>query len=522
MMAAMRDAEPREYLIMRPEVDNVSVVLRAFAGGESVAGVTLLSDVPRYHKVALSDIGADEPVYKYGHVIGYTTRAISAGSWVHTHNLHMGRLLEEEGTVPTPSPPESAEPLPDRFFLGFRRPDGRVGTRNYVLIAGTVDCSAKVVELAVEKLNERREWLSRRYPNVDGIVGLTHGSGCGLVALSPAHRRQNMTMRNLLQHPNVGGRVLVQLGCEKSQACLIIGEETLVPLHESEPATPGQTPLVTIQDHGGTWSTVEEIVRHVENVVLPAANKARRVLVPAEELVLAAQCGGSDAAGGFTSNAAIGQAFDLLVRCGGTAFISETTETLSAGHLLTRRARSKDVARAYVKHTAEYREYLEWGHGTPQNNLAHGNMVGGLTTVAEKALGSVAKAGSTALEWVCDYGERVPGRGLGFMNGPSFDPASATGQTAGGAQVGVFSTGRGSCFGGLLVPWIKVVSDSEAYERIEDMEINAGAIADGVASIEEMGRTIFETVLAAASGAKTYSEKAGYAVVNIWDSGAVT
>jgi altronate hydrolase len=331
-----------------------------------------------------------------------------------------------------------------------------------------------------------------------------------------------MTMRNLLLHPNVGGRVVVQLGCEKSQACLIVGEESLVPIRGSEPATPEQTPLITVQDQGGTWSTVEEIVRYVDTVVLPAANHSRRVLVPAAELVLAAQCGGSDAASGFTSNAAIGQAFDLLIRCGGTAFISETTETLSAGHLLTRRARSRTVAEAYLKHVAAYRRYLEWGHGTPQNNLAHGNMVGGLTTVAEKALGSVAKAGTTTLEWVCDYGERVPGRGLGFMNGPSFDPASATGQTAGGAQVGVFSTGRGSCFGGLLVPWIKVVSNTEAYERIEDMEINAGTVADGVSSIEEVGRTVFETVLAAASGAKTYSEKAGYAVVNVWDSGAVT
>lgn len=507
---------------MKPGLDNVAVVLRAFSVGERIGGVTVRSDIPRYHKVALEDIGENEPVYKYGHVIGYTTQTVSAGSWVHTHNVHMGRLLDEDGTVPTPAPPEPGEPIRDRYFLGFRRHDGRVGTRNYVLVAATVDCSSTVVELAVAKLNERREWFSRRYPNVDGIVGLTHNSGCGLVALSPAHQRQNLTMRNLLRHPNVGARVLVQLGCEKSQACLIVGEETLIPLRQSRPEAPEHTPFITVQDQGGTWSTVEEIVRYVEQTALPTANAARRALVPAEELVLAAQCGGSDAAGGFTSNAAIGQAFDLLIRCGGTAFISETTETLSAGHLLTCRARTEDVARSYVKHAAEYRRYLERGHGTPQNNLAYGNMEGGLTTVAEKALGSVAKAGSAALEWVCDYGEQVPGRGLGFMNGPSFDPASATGQVAGGAQVGVFSTGRGSCFGGLLVPWIKVVSNTEAYERIADMEINAGSIADGVASIKEVGREVFEAVLATASGAKTYSEKAGYGVVNIWDSGVVT
>ncbi len=516
-------------MVLHPQSDNVGIVLRTVDTGDEVCGVTALEQIPQYHKVALTDIGADAPIIKYGQIIGYTTKPIRAGFWVHTQNLEMGRLMDQSSVAADPSPPPDLTPLPDRYFAGFRDRLGRAGTRNYILIASMVDCSARVVEMVVDELNRRKEWFARRYPNVDGVLGLTHDSGCGLVSPSPAHQRQNLTMRNLVGHPNVGGRVVVQLGCEKSQAALVFGSERVAPV----PGQPGQVsgtdaandtqvPTITIQEEGGTWPTVERILRYVEEVLFPRVNARRRVLIGADELIVATQCGGSNALSGFTANAAIGYASDLIVRCNGTTFIGETTESFGAGHLLTRRARSREVAQAYLDHVAWYEEYLRKGDGNPQSNLAYGNVEGGLTTIAEKSLGAIAKGGTTALEWVNDYAETITGKGFGFMNSPAFDPASATGQTAGGALVGVFSTGAGSCFGGLLIPWIKIVSNTDTFNRMVDMEVNAGVIADGEAGVEDVGRLIFEQVVAAAGGAKTYSEKVGYSVVNIWNSGAVT
>lgn len=314
----------------------------------------------------------------------------------------------------------------------------------------------------------------------------------------------------------------MQLGCEKGQAELIFGKDKLMPIEGASNGSDGALPMITIQEVGGTWAAVDRIVDYVEKVLLPRANRRRRTLISAAELILATQCGGSNANSGFTANASIGYASDLLIRCGGTAFIAETTETFGAGHLLTGRARTPEVGQAYLDHVANYRKYLATGGGTPENNLAHGNIEGGLSTVAEKALGSIAKGGTSALCWVKDYAELITEKGFGFMNTPAFDPASCTGQTAGGAQVGVFSTGAGSCFGGILAPWLKVVSNSETFERMEDMEVNAGGIAEGIDSFEEVGRMIFEYTLAMASGAKTYSEKVGYSVVNIWDKGVTT
>ncbi len=524
------DGTPQVGMILHREKDNVGIVLIEADAGTEVCGVTATERIPQYHKIALADISAGSPVYKYGQVIGYTTAAVAAGAWVHTHNLEMGRLLEQGSVATDPSPPPDPPPIGDRYFAGFRDARGRAGTRNYIVVASMVDCSARVVEIVVDELDRRKEWFSRRYPNVDGVIGLTHGSGCGLVPSSEAHERQNLTMRNLIDHPNVGGRVVVQLGCEKSQAALVFGSERVEPVG-ADAANPVAArsdgrdvpvPTITIQEEGGTWPTAERIITYVETVLFPRVNARRRELIPASELIVATQCGGSDALSGFTANAAIGYASDLIVRCNGATFIGETTETFGAGHLLTRRARSRDIAQAYLDHVAWYERYLERGGGNAQSNLAHGNTEGGLTTIAEKSLGSTAKGGTTALEWVVDYAQTITGKGFGFMNSPAFDPASATGQTAGGALVGVFSTGAGSCFGGLLIPWIKVVSNTETFNRMVDMEVNAGQIADGTAGIDEVGRLIFEQIIAAAGGAKTYSEKAGYSVVNIWDSGVVT
>lgn len=512
----------RTSIVLSPEQDNVAIALIPFDQGDTVETVTTVEPIRQYHKVALADIAVDEPVRKYGQIIGYATEPIRAGAWVHTHNIGMGRLMEVDVTDIATDVPDPLPPIEDRWFTGYRNADGSAGTRNYVLIGSTVDCSARTVDMVLEELNRRNADHARRYPNVDGIVGLTHDSGCGLVTLSEGHRQQNRTIQNLMEHPNVGARAIVQLGCEKGQAAVIFGQDRLVPVEGGDTPAAESMPVITIQETGGTWATVDRIVDYVEKTLLPYANRRRRTLIPASELILATQCGGSNANSGFTANAAIGYASDLVVRCGGAAFIGETTETFGAGHLLTRRARTKEIGQAYLDCVAGYRKYLERGEGTPENNLAYGNMEGGLSTIAEKALGSVAKGGTTALAWVADYAERITEKGFGFMNSPAFDPASATGQTAGGAQVGVFSTGAGSCFGGILIPWLKVVSNTNTFERIEDMEINAGGIAEGVDTFEDVGRLIFESVIASASGAKTYSEKIGYSVVNIWDKGVVT
>ena len=514
---------PPAGIVLHPGSDNVGIALRAVAAGDLVCGIVATEPIPQYHKVSLAAIGEGDPVLKYGQVIGYTTAPVPPGAWVHTHNLQMGKLMDQSGIAVEPTPPADLPPLTGRYFCGFRDRRGRAGTRNYIVIASMVDCSERVVEIVVDELNRRKEWFSRRYPNVDGVIGLTHGSGCGVVSPSEAHERQNLTMRNLVDHPNVGGRVIVQLGCEKSQAALVFGSERVVPVGAAgEAAGAEPVPTVTIQEEGGTWPTAERIIRYVETVLFPRVNARRRELIGADELIVAMQCGGSNALSGFTANAAIGYASDLIVRCNGATFIGETTETFGAGHLLARRARSREVAQAYLDHVAWYERYLERGGGNAQSNLAHGNMEGGLTTIAEKSLGSVAKGGTTALEWVKDYAQTITEKGFGFMNSPAFDPASATGQTAGGAIVGVFSTGAGSCFGGVLIPWIKVVSNTETFTRMVDMEVNAGLIADGEAGIEDVGQLIFEQIIATAGGAKTYSEKVGYSVINIWDSGVVT
>ena len=518
----MSSTPTRTHTILHPPTDNVAIALKPFAIGEQVDSIEIKEPIRAYHKIALTDLAAEQPVYKYGQIIGYTTQAIAAGTSVHTHNLGMGSLMDATITDLATAPPPPLAGIDDRYFLGFRDRLGRAGTRNYILIGSTVDCSARVVEMVIEELNRKQDYYGRRYPNVDGVVGLTHDSGCGLVTMSQGHIQQNRTIQNLMDHRNVGARVIVQLGCEKGQAALIFGQDQLLQVTDCETTPDNALPLITIQESGGTWKTVDRIVKYVEDVLLPEVNTRRRSLISASELILATQCGGSNANSGFTANAAIGYASDLLVRCGGTSFIAETTETFGAGHLLTQRAKTPAVAQSYLDHVTAYRAYLAAGQGTPENNLAYGNIEGGLSTIAEKALGSVAKGGTTALAWVNDYAELITEKGFGFMNTPAFDPASCTGQVAGGAQVGVFSTGAGSCFGGILTPWLKVVSNSETFARMEDMEVNAGNIADGSETFEEVGRLIFEYVLALASGSKTYSEKVGYSVVNIWNKGVTT
>jgi altronate hydrolase len=502
------------------EDDQVAVALAELQPGEEIGGVTITEVIPRWHKVALQPVEFGSPVRKYGQIIGDATADIEVGSWVHTHNLGMGKLLEPNVSAFCTNAPPDPAPVTDRYFLGYRRADGRAATRNHILLASTVDCSNHVIDQAIRELRLKQDELLRKYPNVDGIAGLTHDSGCGLALLSEAHQRQNRTIDAFLEHPNTATKIVVGLGCEKGQPEYIYGSSKLLEIDDGRRIS-GQTPLtLTIQEEGGTQETVDKIIAAVVRI-LPEINRIRRVLIPASELVLATQCGGSNALSGITANPAIGVASDLLVACGGTSFFAESTETFGAEHLLTSRAKTPEIARAYLDHLQWWKAHLaSFGH-TFGNNPTPGNKAGGLTTIAEKSLGSVAKGGSTALCGVFDYAEQVDKPGLCFMNTPAFDPVSCTGQTAGGALVGLFSTGQGSCFGGLLVPWIKVVSNTETWERMVEMEINAGVVLDGV-PIRDVGRQIFEQVLAVASGAKTYSEKLGVAVFNMWNTGVTT
>jgi len=509
----------KNYLQLHPK-DPVVIALKDLSPGEKVDRVTVKTSIPRWHKLAVKPIKKDSPVLKYGQVIGFATQPIGPGEWVHVHNLNVGRLSDPAlDDLATEIPPDPI-PIPDRYFLGFRRPDGRAATRNYILLASTVECANHAVEAALRELNQEKSFLLRRYPNVDGVIGMTHASGCGLAALSEAHLRQNRTIAGFLNHPNAAACLVVGLGCEKGSPELIFGAKPCAALKSPQNSANENPTVFMIQNEGGTQKTVEKIIAHVLDA-LPEVNRLRRELVPASGLILATQCGGSNALSGITANPAIGIASDLLIAAGGASFFAETTETFGAGHLLTRRAKTKKIARKYLEYINWWESYLESQGAHFDNNPTPGNKAGGLTTIAEKSLGSVAKGGHTALCGVVDYAEPIPGPGLYFMNTPGYDPVSCTGQTAGGALVGVFSTGQGSCFGGLMIPWIKVVSNSETFDKIIDMEINAGVVLEGVA-LETVGRQIFEQVLAVASGLKTFSEKMNISVFNVWNTGVTT
>lgn len=509
----------KNYLQLHPK-DQVVIALKDLTEGEKINRVTIKTPIPRWHKVAVKAIMEGSPVLKYGQVIGFATQSIAPGEWVHVHNLNIGHLSDPAADdLATEIPPDPI-PIPDRYFLGFRRPGGHAATRNYILLAGTAECANHVVETALRELNQEKSYLLRRYPNVDGVIGLTHMSGCGLAALSEAHLRQNRTIAGFLNHPNAAERLVVGLGCEKGTPDLIFGPNPSVSLKGRQQPEKENPTVFMIQNEGGTQKTVDKIIDYVLKV-LPAVNQLRRELIPASELILATQCGGSNALSGITANPAIGIASDLLIAAGGASFFAETTETFGAGHLLTRRAKTEKIAQQYLDHVKWWESYLK-SHGPHfDNNPTPGNKEGGLTTIAEKSLGSVAKGGNTALCGVVDYAEPIPGPGLYFMNTPAYDPVSCTGQTAGGALVGVFSTGQGSCFGGLMIPWIKVVSNSETFDKLPDMEINAGVVLEGI-SLETVGRRIFEQVLAVASGAKTFSEKMNISSFNVWNTGVTT
>jgi altronate hydrolase len=450
-------------------------------------------------------------VRKFGQIIGFASAPIAPGDHVHTHNLVFQDFARDYRHAEA-AEPERLVPEPERrTFQGFRRSNGRVGTRNYVGILTSVNCSATAARFIAQEVE--RSGVLADYPNVDGVCAFVHGTGCGMAADGEPYELFERTQWGYATHPNLGAAIVVGLGCEVFQIARLKERYGL--------AEADGFRTFTIQEQGGTRRTVEAGVKAVLEM-LPHANAARRETVSAEHLCVGLQCGGSDGYSGITANPALGHAADLLVAQGGTAILSETPEIFGAEHLLTRRAESREVGEKLVAVIDWWRDYTARNRMVMDANPSPGNKAGGLTTILEKSLGAAAKGGSTTLRGVYRYGEPVDRRGFVFMDTPGYDPCSVTGQVAGGANLIAFTTGRGSAFGFKPVPSIKLATNAEVYARMaEDMDVNCGDVLDGV-SLEEKGREIFETMLAVASGARSKSEALGYGDAEFvpWQIGA--
>ena len=501
-------AEERRAVLLRGD-DNVAVAARpipkGFALGVGGRSVMVREPIALGHKVAMEPIAAGSAVRKYGQIIGFASKPIEPGQWVHVHNL-AADLFDRDyahATESAPAPPESQP----RTFRGYLRPDGRVGTRNYVAVISAVNCSASTSRAVAERFRGP-EWR-RDFPNVDGVFAITHKGGCGIPTRGPDHLQLERVLAGFANHPNVAACVLVGLGCEVSQASELVEVHDLIAPGSSRLKGERRRPrVINIQDQGGITKTVEATVRAVIES-LPEANAHARTLQPASKLCLAMECGGSDGNSGVTANPALGIAADLVVAQGGTAVLGETTEIYGAEHLLTRRAVRPEVGRKLVDRIKWWEWYAGVFGADLNNNPSPGNKDGGLTTIYEKSLGALAKAGSSPLVDVVGFAERVDGPGLVFMDTPGFDPVCTTGLVAGGANVLVFTTGRGSVLGLKPTPCIKMATNTPMYDRmIDDMDIDAGTILDGE-PVEAAGRRLFDLILDVAGGERTRSEAAG-------------
>jgi altronate hydrolase len=497
---------------LRPE-DNVAVAAQDLPAGMQLEfqgeRLAVARRVGLGHKVAVVSIKQGQPVTKYGQVIGFASRDVAPGEHVHVHNVSATAFERDYAFCrDCPPPPGPAEP---RYFLGYDRgadrPDPlRYGTRNYIAVISTVNCSAHTSKYITERI--RATGMLGQFPNVDGVIAITHKAGCAMQYGGPDHLQLDRTLAGFARHANVAAYILVGLGCETGQAKHLIENEGLTQLSLGRDAKRTAPAALSIQECGGIAKTIEAGV-HAVAELLPRVNDVTRVRLPARHLVLGTNCGGSDGNSGVTANPALGVASDLLVAQGGTSILGETPEIYGAEHLLTRRA----VSRAVGEKLVERIKWWEWYTGIfgaeINNNPSPGNKEGGLTTIYEKSLGAIAKGGSTALAEVVHYAEPVKAKGLVVMDTPGYDPVSMTGIVAGGANVCVFTTGRGSCFGCKPSPSIKIATNTPLYRHMtDDMDINAGVILEGT-PVETVGQQIFEEILAVASGKKTKSEAAG-------------
>jgi altronate hydrolase len=491
---------------LRPE-DNVAVVAKPLQAGSVVDfqgdAITVASRIGMGHKLALRPIKQGAAVYKYGQIIGFASNDIAPGELVHVHNVTAGDF-ERDYAFCRDCPPPPA-PVETRYFMGYDRGAERAepyrhGTRNYIAVISTVNCSAHTSKYISQRFHTTD--LLKQYPNVDGVVSITHKAGCAMQYDGPDHRQLDRTLAGFAKHANIAAYILVGLGCETGQAIHLIEGEGLIQLNGAAKKPPI---LLTIQECGGIAKTVEAGVKAIAGL-LPRVNDIQRTKLPAKHLILGTNCGGSDGNSGVTANPALGVASDLLVAQGGTSILGETPEIYGAEHLLTRRAVSRPVGEKLVERIKWWEWYTSVFGAQINNNPSVGNKEGGLTTIYEKSLGAIAKGGSSALTDVVHYAEPVRTKGFIVMDTPGYDPVSMTGIVAGGANVCVFTTGRGSVFGCKPTPSIKIATNSPLYHHmLDDMDINAGVILDGT-PVEVVGKEIFEEILAVASGKKTKSE----------------
>lgn len=501
-------------ILLHPDDDVAVVGVDTPAGTELTArGITVrtASEIPSGHKVALRAIAAGEVVRKYGEPIGVASVAIAPGDHVHVDNLEYRPV--ERADVSPQARPRPARPVATRTFDGFRRANGTVGTRNYIGLLTTVNCSASVSKFIAAQVE--KSGMLDAYPTIDGIVALTHTSGCAMPTAGEGFEILRRTILGYANHPNFGGLLLLSLGCETNEL------QGLMEDPRFQPAVPWKA--LVIQEQGGTRETVMAGVDAVREL-LPAIGAARREPVPASELIVAMECGGSDAYSGIAANPVVGKASDLVVEQGGTATFSETPEVYGAEHLLAARAIEPGVAAKLYRRIRWWERYATINAGSMDSNPAPGNKAGGITTIVEKSLGAIAKGGTTDLIDVVEYAEPLVGPGLVFMDSPGYDPVSVTGMVAGGAQVVCFTTGRGSVFGCTPVPSIKVASNTPMFSRMrDDMDVNAGRVVDGTATVAEVGTDLFELILEVASGRKPLSEELGIGQDEFapWPVGAV-
>jgi len=495
--------------------DNVVVARADILAGTELPGegVAAAGTIPAGHKIATAPIALGEAVRKYDQIIGFASADIALGEHVHVHNCEMRDFARDYAHGTAAKATDMVAESGRATFQGYRRAGGRWGTRNYVGILTSVNCSATVARYVADAFN--RTGVLDDFPNVDGVTSFVHSTGCGMADTGDGYDNLQRTLWGYARHPNFAGVLMIGLGCEVNQIPF------LMEAYGMEIGDAFQT--LTIQETGGTRKTVDAAVKRI-TAMLPAANAAQRETAPASALTLALQCGGSDAYSGITANPALGAAADELVRHGGTAILSETPEIYGAEHLLTRRAIDPAVGEKLIERIRWWEDYTKRNGGEMNNNPSPGNKAGGLTTILEKSLGAAAKGGTTNLCGVYKYGEPVDTHGFVFMDSPGYDPCSVTGQVASGANVVCFTTGRGSVFGFKPAPSIKLATNSAMYRRLEeDMDVNAGRIADGDATVAEVGREVFDLVLRVASGEPSKSEAQGFGDNEFipWQVGAV-
>ncbi|MYM65902.1 galactarate dehydratase [Pseudoduganella sp. FT55W] len=504
-MSTSPSANTPRYILMHDN-DNVAIVVNDGglpAGAVFPNGLTLLEAVPQGHKVALRDLAKGDKVIRYNVTIGFAAKDLPAGSWLAEHNVEMPAARELTGLPIATVKPPAMEPLEGYTFQGYRNADGSVGTRNILAITTTVQCVSGVVDFAVERIKNE---LLPKYPNVDDVVGLEHTYGCGVAIDAPGANIPIRTIRNIALNPNFGGQAMVvSLGCEKLQPTRLFPKGS-IPIQNAGGADPG---LVCLQDaqHVGFMSMIESIMKQAETNLIEL-NKRQRETVPASELVVGVQCGGSDAFSGVTANPAVGFATDLLVRAGATVMFSEVTEVRDGIDQLTSRATTPEVADAMIREMAWYDNYLTRGGVDRSANTTPGNKKGGLSNIVEKAMGSIVKSGSAPISGVLSPGDKLTQKGLIYAATPASDFICGTLQVAAGMNLHIFTTGRGTPYGLAEVPVIKVATRNDLAKRWHDlMDVNAGRIASGEATIAEVGWEMFQLMLDVASGRETYAEK---------------